>query len=91
VEDRRAQMDTKEKAKRSSTDPIPWLEWVFKHWFLTCIGIVALVWVVSGAVTGNWTDDDWNNRDCRDIGDSASGYHETMCWDRDTDELVPNY
>jgi hypothetical protein len=76
------------------TKASPWVERavesITKHWIVTCVGIVGLVWVVSGLATGNWTSDDQKNRTCKDVGDSASGYHETMCWDKDTGELVPS-
>jgi hypothetical protein len=54
--------------------------------FVIGLGVVMVVWLITGLITGKWTDDDFENRDCSQISDT-----ERMCWDRDNGDLVPSY
>jgi hypothetical protein len=56
--------------------------------FLGTLAALTLVaWFVTGVITGNWTDDDWNNVDCTHINYPTGG-GEDLCRDRDTGELM---
>jgi len=65
------------------------LEWVLNHWFITAVAAVFAVWIVAGLITGNWTDDDYNNRDCTHLTDAYGAPSGDLCFDRDSGEMVP--